>query len=105
MDRATFHDGLGGVGQSLSTHRLAAAVGHNNHAYLDMNVYYSDDELRKQAELISNAIVHTGQESPDMTKPMREDLLKKTCYSRPCGVPPPIRYPYKTNRAQGVEKI
>ena len=32
-DRATFHDGPGGVGQSLNTHRLAASVGPKNRSY------------------------------------------------------------------------
>ena len=80
VDRATFQDGPGGVGQSLNTHRVAAALGPKNHSYLDMNIYYSDDELRKQAETISNSFVHTGQESPDLGKAMREDLLNKTCH-------------------------
>ena len=42
-----------------------------------MHMYYSDDELRKQAELMTNSCVHTGRESPNMNKSMRDDLIKK----------------------------
>ena len=45
IDRAFWTKGPGGVGQSLNSHHIAAVFGHN-HAFLDMNIYDSDDELR-----------------------------------------------------------
>ena len=41
----------GGVGQSLYTAHLDAMLG-NNHCYFDPNVWFSEDELRKQVSLI-----------------------------------------------------
>ena len=38
---------LGGVGQSLFTAHLEDLLGHN-HGMIDMNIYYSDDGMRKQ---------------------------------------------------------
>ena len=48
LDRCFWGIGPGGVGQSLFSAHLAAILG-RLHAYLDTNVYYTDDELRKQA--------------------------------------------------------
>ena len=45
VDRSFWTKGPGGVGQSLNSHHIAALFG-ENHAFLDMNIYYSDDELR-----------------------------------------------------------
>jgi hypothetical protein len=77
IDRGFFHIGKGGAGQSLTTahfHALLCGL----HAYLDMNIYYSDDELRKQGELLIDMIVGTGQESVQgSTSALRFDLLKK----------------------------
>jgi len=33
------------------------------HAFVDTNIYYTDEELRKQAELLIGKIIHTGQEA------------------------------------------
>ena len=76
VDRAFWTVGGGGVGQSLLSY-LIANLWSLNHAFLDMNIYYSDDELRKQAELLAGKWVVTGQENPDISKEMREDLYKK----------------------------
>ena len=48
LDRCFWGIGPGGVGQSLFSSHVATIIG-RLHAYLDTNVYYSDDELRKQA--------------------------------------------------------
>lgn len=47
------------------------------HEFVDMNVYYRDDELRKQCETLANACVHIGQEAAQTVRHMREDLYKK----------------------------
>ena len=52
IDRAFWTIGAGGVGQSLLSHLVATVFG-NHHAFLDMNMHYTDDELRKQGELLS----------------------------------------------------
>ena len=36
-----------------------------------MNIYFTDDEMRKQAEQLLNALVTTGQESPETDRRMR----------------------------------
>jgi len=50
----------------------------HNHAFFDPNVWYAEDELRKQVELFAGCIILTGQEAPETHKKMREDLFKKT---------------------------
>ena len=77
VTRCFWSVGPGGVGQSLFTHFLDSMFA-NLHGYLDMNIYYGDDEFRKQAELLIHKIVVTGQETPhSSTKSMRDDLYKK----------------------------
>lgn len=41
-------DRAGGVGQSLESHRIAALFG-PLHTFLDLNIYYTDDEMRTNA--------------------------------------------------------
>ena len=36
-----------------------------------MQVYFSDDDMRKQSELLVGALVVTGQESPEVDRRMR----------------------------------
>ena len=77
MDRAFWGIGAGGVGQSLQTAHLEAILG-NYHSCLDMNIYYSDEEMRKQAGNLVGKIVVTGQESAQgSSRGMREDVYKK----------------------------
>lgn len=84
VDRCFLGIGPGGVGQSLFTAHLAALLG-KGHAYLDCNIYYSDDELRKQADSLLGKIVVTGQEAVQgSTMRMREDLYKKHISGDPC---------------------
>ena len=77
IDRAFWTLGAGGVGQSLFSHLIATLFG-EGHAFVDMNCYYSDDELRKQAEGMVGKLVVTGQEVPETKRTMREDLYKNT---------------------------
>lgn len=42
------------------------------------NVWYNEDELRKQIESFARAIVITGQEAPESDKKLHLDLFKKT---------------------------
>ncbi len=90
VDRAFWGIGPGGVGQSLFTTHLAAVVG-RLHAFLDTNIYYSDDELRKQADNLVGRLIVTGQETVEgSSRKMREDLYKKHV----SGDPVPARLPY-----------
>ena len=77
IDRCFIGVSPGGVGQSLYSTLLAAVYGHN-HAFFDPNVWYADDELRKQVEQFAGCIILTGQEAPETSRRMREDLFKKT---------------------------
>jgi hypothetical protein len=77
VDRAFWSTGPGGVGQSLTSHLMASAFG-RYHAFVDMNIYFSDDELRKQGDLLIDMLWQTGQEQPQgTTGTFRFDLLKK----------------------------
>ena len=50
----------------------------NNHGFFDPNVWYNEDELRKQVETFARCIVITGQEAPESAKKLHLDLFKKT---------------------------
>ena len=50
--RAFITLGLGGVGQSLNTALIENTFGHM-HGFMDMHVFYTGDELRKQAEMFT----------------------------------------------------
>lgn len=90
VDRCFWGIGPGGVGQSLFTAHLAALLG-RLHAYLDTNIYYTEDEMRKQADQLVNCVVVTGQESVEgSSRRLREDLYKKHM----SGDPVPARMPY-----------
>ena len=84
--RAFMTLGPGGVGQSLNTTLVANVFG-DMHDFVDMNVFYTEDELRKQADTFTGKVVMTDQETPNTDKPRREDLYKKVmsgdppCYS------------------------
>lgn len=47
VDRAFWSRGPGGVGQSLTSHLIAAAF-QKLHAWVDMRIYFTDDEMRHQ---------------------------------------------------------
>ena len=88
IDRAFWTLGAGGVGQSLLSHLIATVFG-RSHAFVDMNLYFTDDELRKQGELLAGKAVVTGQEMPSGGKEMRDDLYKKHVSADPvsCRLP------------------
>lgn len=83
VDRAFWSTGPGAVGQSLASHLIATAFG-KNHAWVDMNVYYDQHEMRKQADLLYQAIITTGQEAPNTDQTMREDIpcAQQSAYPR-----------------------
>ncbi len=47
----------------MHTAFLHAQFGPKNHVYFDPNIFYQDEELRKQVEQFAGAIIFTGQES------------------------------------------
>ena len=77
VDRCFIGISPGGVGQSLFSMHLDAMLG-PNHSYFDPNVWYNEDELRKQVESFARCIVITGQEAPESHKKLHLDLFKKT---------------------------
>ncbi|CAJ1423131.1 unnamed protein product, partial [Effrenium voratum] len=66
----------GGVKQSLYSSHLQALYGHN-FAYFDPNIWYHEEEMRKQVEQLNGCIILTGQETPATNRKLREDLFKK----------------------------
>eukprot|EP00438_Fugacium_kawagutii_P034932 Skav206393 [mRNA] locus=scaffold834:643982:646531:- [translate_table: standard] len=77
IDRCFIGESPGAVGQSLFSMHIDAMLG-SNHGYLDPNVWYNEDELRKQIESFARCIVVTGQEAPESHKKLHLDLFKKT---------------------------
>ncbi|MCP4189708.1 MAG: hypothetical protein GY768_03680, partial [Planctomycetaceae bacterium] len=78
VDTMFFYWGTGGVGLSLMTTHIDAMLGESNHRYFDPQMFYLEEEMRKQVELLKGAIVLTAQEWPEgMTRGFREDLFKK----------------------------
>ena len=55
IDRAFWTLGAGGVGQSLLSHLVATVFG-DHHAFLDMNMYYTDDELRPTDPIFRHSV-------------------------------------------------
>ena len=53
--RAFFTVGPGGVGQSLNTCLIANLFG-GSHGFMDMDVFSSEDELRKQADTFTGKV-------------------------------------------------
>jgi len=75
VDRAFWGVGPGGVGQSLFSSHLATLLG-RRHAFLHTNVFHTDDELRKQADIMLYSVVIAGQEAVEnAAKPMRQRLV------------------------------
>ena len=66
----------GGVGQSLYSLHLKAMFAHN-FAFFDPNIWFNEDEMRKQVEQLNGCCVLTGQETPATGRKLREDLFKK----------------------------
>lgn len=78
VNQLTVYWGPGGVGLSLFSEHLHAMYGPSNHKFFDPNIFYVDEELRKQVESLAGACIYTGQEKPTGGKGrIREDLIKK----------------------------
>ena len=77
VDRCFIGESPGGVGQSLYSLHLDTMLA-QNHAFFDPNVWYNEDELRKQVETFARCVVITGQEAPESAKKLHLDLFKKT---------------------------
>ena len=93
VDRAFWTIGPGGVGQSLLSHHLHAVFA-SLHAFVDTTVFYSDDEMRKQAEHLVNKLVMTCQEAVEGSRHgMRQDIYKKTASADPLAARLPYRCP------------
>ena len=69
---------LAGVGQSLYSARLDAVYG-PNHRFIDPNIWYNEEEMRKQVSQCAGCFILTAQEKPETGRKMREDLFKKAC--------------------------
>ena len=54
---------------------------------MDINIYFTADEFRKQAEGLIGKCVVTGQEVPSTEKSLREDLYKKHMTGEPIAPP------------------
>ncbi len=76
IDRCFLGLSPGGVGQSLYSTHLAAMYG-NLHTFFDPNIFYQDEELRNIVEQFVGCIILTGQEAPQSSRKMREDIYKK----------------------------
>ena len=55
----TLYLGPGGVGLSKYTSHLEAMLGEHNHCMFDPNIFYTDDELRKQVPRMAGHMVYT----------------------------------------------
>ena len=76
MDRGQFGISQGGVGQSINTYLLQVFLG-ALHRYLDLSVYYSEDQMLRQSGTYEDIPVLTGQEKPEGTKEqLRTHLFK-----------------------------
>ena len=65
------------MGQSLYSAHLDAVYG-PNHKYIDPQIWYDEQEMRKQIEQSCGAFILTAQEKPETSRKLREDLFKKT---------------------------
>ena len=77
IDRCFIGVSPGGAGQSLYSTHLDAMYG-PHHTFFDPNVWYNDEELRKQVENFASCFIITGQEAPDSQRKFHLDLYKKT---------------------------
>ena len=77
IDRCFIGISPGGVGQSLYSSLLDAMFGHL-HAFFDPNIWYNDEEMRKQIANMEGCVILTAQEAPETNRKLREDLYKKT---------------------------
>jgi len=83
VDRCFIGLSPGGVGQSLFSALLSAMFG-SLFGYFDPNIWYQDDEIRKQIENLEGCIILCAQEAPETNRRLREDLYKKTISADGC---------------------
>ena len=62
IDNMFFMWGTGGVGLSLTTAHLDAMLGDKNHRFFDPQMFDMEEEMRKQVELLTGALVLTAQD-------------------------------------------
>ena len=67
-----------GVGQSLYSGHLDAVYA-ANHRFNDPNIWYNEEEMRKQVSQCAGCFILTAQEKPETGRKMREDLFEKAC--------------------------
>lgn len=104
IDRLFIGISPGGVGQSLYS-GLLHAMCEGSAAYFDPNVWYHDDELRKQVEQWAGCFLLTGQESPDPGRRLREDLFKKTLSGDAIAGRKPYGYSTKMLEIEGWKRL
>ena len=68
--RAFITVGSGGVGQSRFTCLIANLFG-GSHGFMDMNVFYTEDELRKQAKRAHRVFPRSSPPAHRQTAPRR----------------------------------
>ena len=49
----------------------------HNFAFFDPNIWYNEEEIRKQIEQLNGCCILTGQETPGTNRKLKEDLFKK----------------------------
>ena len=99
VDRCFWGIGPGGVGQSLFTAHLDAVLGHL-HAYLDTNIYYSDEEMR-QPHWMRGGYRTRKRRGGKQTH--AGGLIQKTRVRRPTRGTSPVCNCHQTNRAPWLE--
>ena len=77
VERAFWTLGPGGVGQSLNTDHLIANTFGSNHSFVDLNIYCTPDEFRRQAEGFAGKCVVTGQEVPSTEKILERGVVQE----------------------------
>ena len=104
VERAFWTQGPRGVGQSLNTDLIANTFG-SNHSFVDMNIYFTPDEFRKQAEGLIGKCVVTGQEVPSTERSLREDLYKKHMTGEPIALQAQLFSSYTLDLFHRVETV
>lgn len=69
----------GGVGQSLYSTHLQAMYTHN-FAFFDPNIWFQEEEMRKQVEQLNGCIILTGQETPGTRSALVDGNVLTVCF-------------------------
>ena len=113
--RAFITVGPGGVGQSLNTCLIANLFG-GSLGFMDMNVFYTEDELRKQADTFTGKVDVRGVTcSPPRIRKIslswflfRSNLAQRVFLSDergPSGRPSPVRHLDEDGHIFGLEEV